>query len=73
MFGMYGLWSLAREAWHPDPMSESDPPEPLMFDDIMDAIRVAATYHFSFRLVPIRFNQKGEPNKIELSHVMDES
>jgi hypothetical protein len=71
MTGMYGLWSLARESWMFDPMSDSDPPEPLRFENIMDAITKAATYHFAFLIVPIRFNQQGEPNKNDLAQLED--
>lgn len=68
--GMYGLWSFARESWHPDPILSDG--TPLMFDNVMDAIRSAATYSTAFRLVPARFNQRGGPSSLDLSLLGDQ-
>ena len=62
----YGLWSLARKAWLPNPMSDDDPPKPLRFANVMDALRVAANRHESFRLVPVRFNAENGPDVRDL-------
>lgn len=62
----WGLWSLAREAWHPDPMHDG---VLLRFDNVMDAIRVAATYSVHFRLVPIRFAADGTPDEGDLQNM----
>ncbi len=62
----YGLWSLSRNGWMPDPMSDDDPPPPLRFDGVMDAVAAAAGYHFSFHALPVRVDENGEPNKQDL-------
>ncbi len=69
--GMYGLWSMARNGWMPDPMSDDDPPPPLRFDGVMDAITAAANYHFSFHALPVRFAENDEPNKQDMKDFTD--
>lgn len=63
----YGLWSCARNGWMPDPMSDDDPPSPLRFDGVMDAIMTGKNYHFSFRAIPVRFNADDSPNEADLA------
>ncbi len=68
----YGLWSLSRNGWMPEalprivPDDVDDPPPPLRFDGVMDAVAAAAGYHFSFHALPVRVDENGEPNKQDL-------
>ena len=63
---MYGLWSLARKDWMLDPMSDDDPPPPLKFESVMDAIKEAANRHSSFQIVPLAFGADGRPRPEDL-------
>ena len=63
---MYGLWSLARKDWMLDPMSDDDPPPPLKFESVMDAIKAGLNYHQSFHAVPLEFAANGRPRPEDL-------
>lgn len=50
-------------------MSYEEVPPPARFGSVMDAIMASGIYHFSFRIVPIRFEANGEPNKHDLEQI----
>jgi len=67
--GHYGLWSLARTSWQPDPDKMDG--TPIEYETVIEAIRAIGTYHRSFRLVPVRFDDDEGPNMDDLRALDD--